>query len=150
MNVSSISTDTTYTLSQFIALKDSDQITYRNYSILQQSLTDPSIVYSMDNIIYQYMDELKQYRKLVMVSDIDRLKYAFKPKLLAYDIYGSTEMYFILLAINGMCNVKEFTLEDKTFWGIAPNDLNTLLNNIYRAEAEHLSINRANLGITES
>lgn len=140
----------TYTISQFIAMKDSDQITYNNYSILQQSLTEPSVYYSIENVIYDYMDELKSYRKLLTLSDLDKKTYQFKPKLLAHNIYGSTEMYFIILALNGMCSIKEFNLIDDTIWAIYPSDLKNLLNTIYRAEASRLQLNRSTVGLSES
>lgn len=140
----------TYTLDQFISMKNSDKITYRNYSILQPSLDDPSIVYSVDNIIYSYMDELKSYRKLVSVSELEKIKYRYKPKLLAYDCYGSTEIYFVLLAINNMCNIKEFDLKDNTFWGLTPSDMVELMNSIYRAEQQHITLNRNTLHISET
>ena len=140
----------TYTLSQFIAMKSSDKITYRNYSILQPSLDDPTIVYSVDNIIYSYMDEIKSYRKLVSVSELQKIKYRYKPKLLAYDCYGSTEIYFVLLALNNMCNIKEFDLKDNLFWGLTPSDMVGLMNSIYRAEQQYITLNRNTLHISET
>lgn len=140
----------TYTLDYFINLKDSEPISYRKYSILERSITDDSLVYSIDNIIYPYMDEINQKRQIVTLSDSDVLKYKFKPKLFSYDVYGSTEIFFVILAMNGMYGIKEFTLEDKQLYALHPRDLNTLLNNIYNAEKEYLSINRDSLNIIES
>lgn len=140
----------TYTLNQFIAMKSSDKMTYRNYSILQRSMDDPSIVYSIDNIIYSYMDEIKSKCKLVAVTELEKLKYRYKPKLLAYDCYGSTELFFVLLAVNNMCNIKEFDLKDNTFWGLSPADLTELMNTIYRAEQQYITLNRNTLGISGS
>lgn len=147
---SSTNVEETYTLSQFISMKDNDEITYRNFSILQKSITDPTMIYSIDNVIYDYLEEMKLYRKLVTVSDQEKIKYKYKPKLLSYDIYGSTEAYFILLAMNGMCNIKEFDLLDNTFWALSPTDMVTFLNTISKAESEYITLNRSNLGILES
>lgn len=146
----SSSPDTTYTISQFISMKDNDNITYKNFSILQRSSKEPNIMYSIENVIYDYMEEIKQYRKLVAVSDIDKIKYKYKPKLLAYDIYGSTETYFIIMALNGLHNIKDFDLRDNLFWALAPTDMQNLMNTICRAEAEHLTLNRNALGVSES
>ena len=131
-------------------MKSSDKVTYRNYSILQKSLDDPTIVYSINNIIYDYMDELKSYRKLVSVTENDKIKYKYKPKLLAYDLYGTTESYFIILALNGMCNVKEFDLKDNTFYALTPSDMTSLMSAIYRAEQNYITLNRNTLNISES
>ena len=142
------SATTTYTVSQFISLKNSDSITYKNYSILQQSLKDSSIYYSIDNVIYEYMDEINTYKKLVGLSDMEVVKYKYKPKLFAYDLYGATETYFVIMALNGICNVKEFELLDHTVWALAPNDMYTIMNLTGRAEKTRIDMNRSNLGLT--
>lgn len=133
---------TTYTINQMIALKNSDSITYKNYSILQKSLKDDNLIYSIDNVIYDYMEEINPYKKLVGFTDIEVIKYKYKPKLFAYDIYGSTECYFVIMAVNGICNVKEFELLDKTAWALAPDDMYSIMNLIGRAEKTRIAINR--------
>lgn len=139
-----------YTLNQFINLKDVDKIVYRRYSILQRSLTNEDLIYCIDNILYTYMDEIKQKRKSVTVTETEKTKYAYKPKLLAYDLYGSTELFFILLAMNDMCNIKQFNLAEKHFFALTPQDTASFLSDIYNAESAYLKLNRAKLGIYES
>lgn len=153
MPASNISIDEpqlTYTLNQFIDLKDVDRIVYRRYSVMQRSLTNEEMVYCIDNILYTYMEEMKQKRKLVSVTETERIKYAYKPKLLSYDIYGSTEVFFVLLAMNGMCNMKQFTLEEKQFFALTPQDCAQFMSDIYNAEYQYLKLNRTSLGIYES
>lgn len=140
----------TYTISQFIALKDMDSVTYSKYAVFEQSLTEPDMVYAIDNIIYTYMDELKALKKCVVVSSEEKMKYAYKPKLLAFDLYGSVETYFVILALNGMCNLKEFTLEQNRFYALTPSDMVNIMNSIYNADRDYLSKNRNNLGISQS
>lgn len=139
---------TTYTVDQMIALKNSDSITYKNYSILQKSLKDDNLIYSIDNVIYDYMDVINQYKKLVGFSDMEVVKYKYKPKLFAYDIYGSTECYFVIMAVNGICNVKEFELIDHTAWALAPDDMYSIMNLIGRAEKNRIDINRSEINAT--
>ena len=139
---------TTYTVDQMIALKNSDAITYKNFSILQKSLQDDSLVYSIDNVIYDYMDEINQYKRLVGFSDMEVVKYKYKPKLFSYDVYGSTECYFVIMALNGICNVKEFDLIDNTIWALNPNDMYTIMNLISRAEKTRIALNRDNINST--
>ena len=153
MAESSISIDQpqiSYTLNQFIALKDVDRIVYRRYSIMQRSLTNKELVYCIDNILYTYMDEMKQKRKLVSVTESERIKYAYKPKLLSYDIYGSTEVFFLLLAMNGMFNMKQFDLSEKKFFALTPQDASIFSSDIYNAEYQYLTLNKTTLWIYES
>ena len=83
-------------------------------------------------------------------SEAEKIKYAYKPKLLAYDVYGSTEVFFALLAMNGMHNIKQFDLSELYFFALTPIDLSTFLNDIYNAESSYLTLNRSSLGIYES
>lgn len=147
---SATSPQESYTLQQFIDLRDSDNITYAQYSIFERSLENSELVYSIDNIIYTYMDELKDAMKVVTVTLDQKIKYAYKPKLLSFDVYGSVECYFVLLALNGKCNLKEFDLEEQWFYALKPVDMNRLMSEIYTAESEHLTLNRTTLGIYES
>lgn len=140
----------TYTLNQFIEMKDIDKLVYRRYSIMQRSLTNEELVYCIDNVIYTYMEEMNARRKIVSVTETERIKYAYKPKLLAYYIYGSTELFFLLLALNGMCNLKQFDLSERRFFALTPQDASTYMSNIYNAESEYIRLNRSNLGIYES
>lgn len=140
----------TYTLNQFIALKDVDRIVYRRYSIMQRSLTNEEMIYCIDNVIYTYLDEMKSKRKLVSVTESERIKYAYKPKLLSYDVYGTTELFFILLAMNGMCNLKQFDLSERTFFALTPQDCSTFVNDIYNAESAYIQLNRTNIEVYES
>lgn len=96
------------------------------------------------------MEEMNARRKIVSVTETERIKYAYKPKLLAYDIYGSTELFFLLLALNGMCNLKQFDLSERRFFALTPQDASTYMSNIYNAESEYIRLNRSNLGIYES
>ena len=140
----------TYTLNQFIALKDVDRIVYRRYSIMQRSLTNEELLYCIDNVIHTYMDEMKKKRKIVSVTESERIKYAYKPKLLAYDVYASTELFFILLALNGMCNMKQFDLIERKFFALTPQDCAQFMSDIYNAEGDYLKLNRTSLGVYES
>ena len=134
----------TYTINQFIALKDSDSITYQKYSVLNRSITNSKIVYSIDNLIYNYMDEIMAKKKVCTFTKEEQLKYMYKPKLLAYDIYNSSETYFIILAMNGMCNAKEFDIAEMKLNLLMPSDMANLMSQIANAEQEFIQLNRSN------
>lgn len=133
----------TYTLSQFINFKDSDSVTYRTLSVLNRSITNSKLVYSIDNLVYNYMDEINAKKKILSLKVEERLHYAYKPKLLSYDIYGTTETYFIILAMNGMCNLKEFDLENSRLNVLMPSDMSDLISKILNAENQFIKLNRS-------
>ena len=58
----------TYTLSQFISLRDADKIVYQRYAVMERSITYPTMVYAIDNVVYDYLDEMNK-RKYVFNKD---------------------------------------------------------------------------------
>lgn len=133
----------TSTIESFIDMGTVDEITYYKFSILVKCLEDSDIQYSQTNIIYDYMEELKGIAVEYELTDNEFTKYKYKPKRLAYDLYGSTEIYFLILAINGMCNIKDFSKKKiKLFYR---NDLLNILNEIYAAEQDYIRYNRKSI-----
>lgn len=127
----------TYTIEQFIASNSNITISYEKLSLIEKINSVYMVTY---NLLNDYKKELDDLAVTVSLSDTDYLRYAYKPKLLAYDIYGSTELYFIILFINNMCNVKEFT--NKKIKMLKKDDLNKVLSAIYNSEAETIKRNR--------
>lgn len=98
--------DMTYTLDDYIASKSNDVMSYFNTSFLQRR---GNIVYSVYNVASDYIDELRSdYCVEVELSDNELAKYKYKPKLLCYDLYGNTELAFIILFINDMYSATQF------------------------------------------
>ena len=134
----------TYTLEDFIGFKAQDNMTYYNFSILSKSILKDGIIYSKDNVIYNYLDILKGKSKKLKLTDSEYHNYRFKPKLLAYDLYGSSELFFVIMAINGICDIKDFDM--KKFRMLTPKDLNSLLSQIYSADIDYIEYNRQEVG----
>ena len=101
-------------LEDFIAAgENSATISYYNMSILQVEYTDDKtmrIDFTIDNLINDYLDVLRDASVKVELSDAEKRKYFYNPDLLAYDIYGSTEMDFVILLMNGILDPKDFNL----------------------------------------
>lgn len=130
----------TFTVEDFIACRSADNMTYYNLSILARSVTDDGIIYSKDNVIYTYLDILKAKTKKIILTNDEYAKYRFRPKLFAYDIYGATELFFVTMAVNGICDIKDFDM--KTLYALTASDLNNLLKQIYSAEIDYIEYNR--------
>lgn len=134
----------TATIQDFIEMGDTDEITYRNFSILVKCIGENSLIeYAQDNILYDYIKELKEKAVLVAMSDNDYIKYKYKPKLLSYDLYGTTELYFVIMILNGICNIKDFSKRKVVL--LRRSDMFDLLNDIYTAESSYIQYNRAHL-----
>lgn len=132
--------DKTYTVQDFISMRDSDEITYYNYSILEYL---NGIEFFVTNLLYDYEDELNEMAVLVTLTDIERAKYRYKPYLLGYDLYGAEETEFILLMLNGIIDPKEFDF--KKIKAIRPSDLYAVLGRIQSVNETYLNNNRSKL-----
>ena len=132
----------TYTLDQFISMKDTDEITYFNFSIIENieglKLLD-------HNIIEEYLSELDLLCVNCELDTEQYKKYKYSPDLLAYDVYGSTQLDFVILMINGMIDPKEFTL--KTIKLPYASKLKAFLSEVYNAESEYIAQNRVDNGL---
>ena len=124
--------ETTYSVEDFISAGREVTITYNNLSLITKLGED--INFPMLNVLNDYILDIANSSvvKICTMTELEFLRYQYRPKLLAYDIYGTTDLYFVILALNGMCDVKEFS--KKKIKMLAKSDINTLLTWIYNAE----------------
>lgn len=92
------------------------------------------------NILHDYKKEIMDYVVEVKLTDEQIDKYMYNPKKLAYDYYNRTDLYFFILFINDMSNVKEFSLDNGKIKMIRYNDLVRLLSDIIASEGKLLKI----------
>lgn len=124
----------TYRLSHFITKgRQAPTISYTDLSYRE---SHNGISFVVKNVINDYITELKQLAYKVMLSDKEYEMYKYKPKLLSYDIYGTTEYYIYILLINDMCSIYEF--DSKKLLIIPKTALNRALSSIYRVEKANL------------
>ena len=138
----------THTITDFINMKDNDSFTYGTMALYMQSVVDKTVIYSSDNVLYSYLEELRAASIEYTFTEDEYIKYKYRPKLLAYDIYGSAELYFVFLAINDTCNIKDFN--KRTIRILYKADLSELLNKIYTAEENRLELNRKAIELGET
>ena len=138
--LSSAKADFTYTVQDFIDLRSSDEITYYNYSILEYLNGFDMFI---TNLLYDYEDELNGLAVVVRLSDVEKIKYRYKPWLFSYDIYGSAETQFIIMMLNGIIDPKEFDFNRVKV--LRPADLQNVLNRINSVNESYLNNNRSKL-----
>ena len=131
----------TYTLSDFIGAGNADELVYKNFAILRNSLDAQFVDYT---VLDFYMYELRQICAKVMNKDItkeERVKYQYCPDLLAYDIYKSTQMDFIILLANGIISPKDFDFRKSFIYIPSPKYVFKFLNQVYNSEKKWLDKN---------
>lgn len=140
MALTKIAPALTHTIKEFIAAGQSDDMTYRNFSILEKI---DGVEFVDHNLIYDYLDELVKLSKEVYLTDADVIRYQYAPDLLAYHLYGSTQLDFVIMAANDIMDPKEFTLKSKKIKVIVPTMIKDFLSKIYNAEKAYININRS-------
>ena len=100
----------THNLSEFLMAGRAEHVTkYGDASFLER---DNNILYVVKNVIEDYIPDLKEMALKVVLDDDEYLKYQYNPKRLAYDVYGATELYYIILMLNNIGGVIEFNAKE--------------------------------------
>ena len=94
-------------LSDFIYQGRQNTISYQNLSYVQPF---EDIKFPIFNVVtYDYLQEFKDAAVTINLTNDEFDKYKYKPRLLSIDLYGTTELFFVILAVNGMASEKEFS-----------------------------------------
>ena len=129
----------TYTIEEFIAEGSSTEISYDKLSIFENV---DGLYLVTHNVLDDYKKEIYQCCRTIVLSTSEMNKYRYKPKLLAYDIYGSVQLDFIILLLNDMIDPKDF--DRKKLKLPYASSLSIFLNTLYSKESNYINENRAN------
>lgn len=134
---------TTYTLSDFVAMKNQDELTYPNFAIFDYKFGEKFVE---ESIVDYYIKELKSSCIKIDSLTVEEIaKYKYAPELLSYDIYGTTSLDFIILLCNGIIDPKEFDFKRSYLLLPKASALSSLLSAIYNSESQWISINRSKI-----
>lgn len=122
-------------LNEFISLSEKTPISYNNTSFIEPL---GNVNFTIHNVIMDYIEELRELSYSVSFTEKEYRKYKYKPKLLANDIYGNGEYYFIILAINNLADVKYF--DQKTVLLLKREDMVDCISKIYNTEKNNIDI----------
>ena len=127
---------TTSTLESFINYKNLDNnVYYKDLSIFEKSIDGKSVLLTY-NILNDYRKEILDFVIPITLTNEEFQKYQYQPKKLAYDLYGSTEYYYMILFINSMTNIKEFNRRRINL--MRAKDMSNVLSAIYSSESEYI------------
>ena len=96
------------------------------------------VVVNENSIADKYANELEENKHIVELTTKEYYKYRYNPKLLSYDIYGTTELWFFILMANELYSISEFDLRKVVLFDTA---IITKLNRMLEMDAEFLEIN---------
>lgn len=111
------------------------EISYRNLhskAIIHDQERDIHLRIPFDSLINKYRYFLDKIVITINLDETYRKYYRFRPKLLSYDTYGTTELWFALLELNGCASVIDFDL--KTIKIYDPKKFKSYINEIMNLE----------------
>lgn len=126
----------TTTIEEFIESGNGVTLTYFNLSFLDMVSNGTWV--AIRNAVSDYMEELRNAAVNVELTYEQQLAYFYKPKLLCYDVYGNPELYFVILLMNDMADVKEFT--KPVIKMLKKEHMSELMGYIYNAEIAAMKI----------
>ena len=124
-----------HTLDEFIEAGSSSTVPTYDKWCFKDSYNN--IDFTVKNVLDDYLVELKKLATNVYLTDKDLTKYNYKPKLLSADVYGTTDLSYLILLMNGICNVKEF-VNINPLKMIRKDDLYSYITNIITCERESI------------
>ena len=102
--------------------------------------SDRKIIVNESFLFSKYKDELVQYLRKRELDDTEYRRYRFNPKLFAYDTYGTTELWFMVLHANELYTVNQFDLHTIYYYDPAFFDA---INRAIDLEAPFSAINES-------
>ena len=96
------------------------------------------IVVNGNNISDKYTSELEENKRIITLNTKEYYKYRYNPKLLSYDVYGTTELWFFILMANELYSITEFDLRKLVLYDAS---IISKLNKMLELDQEFLEIN---------
>lgn len=126
----STNVEQTTTIEDLILAGKSISIKYPTLSFMDFMSNGTQI--SIFNVVNDYIKELESACITVELTKDQQNTYYYKPKLLCRDVYGNPELYFVILLMNDMADVKEFTKPKIKM--LKKGYMSQLLSDIYNSE----------------
>lgn len=98
------------TIQEYIAQYNSEELISSAFFLKQVFTTENNkkMLVNFNNLVIKYMPELKTIKTKISLSEEEYAKYKYNPKLLSFDIYGTTELWFLILEANELHSVTQF------------------------------------------
>lgn len=119
-----------YTIKEFIDNYAIDDVTF-NTVFLKDVFNTPNgkMIVNGSSVLDRYRNELSQYKTKLKLTSEEYRKYQYNPKVLSYDIYGTTEFWFLILHANELTSVAQFDMEQPyVYTGVIASIITSALN----------------------
>lgn len=120
------------TIQDLINAYKKNEKSYRNLheqAVIYLSKSNEYIRVPYGSVTNKYRDFLAGAMMLIELSDDQVNKYRYQPRLVAKDLYGTAELWFMILELNNLCSVIEFR-DIKYIRVYHPSTFYTMINEI--------------------
>ena len=105
---------------------------------------DNNLIINSTSLANKYYDYILKSVVTVTLKNNEYMKYRYQPKLFCNDMYGTTELWSLLLKVNNFNSVSEFnTKKIKAF----DTNIFKILNEILINENDNINENNENIGL---
>ena len=132
-----------HTISDFKDYVDLADISYPKTFLKSVVNTESgNLIVNSTSLPNKYYDFILSATRTTVLTDEEMRRYKFNPKLLCFDLYGTVELWGLLLKVNNMTSVTEFTKPKiKTF----TSQIFSILNEIFVLEDHNIVENKERL-----
>lgn len=111
-----MSMGTESTIQEYIDTYNTEELVSSAFFLKQVFATDSNrkMLVNFNNLVIKYMPELKEIKIKITLSNEEYAKYKYNPKYLSFDIYGTTELWFLILEANELHSARQF--DSKTIY----------------------------------
>lgn len=120
-----------YTIDEFTKEYNQETISYGTLHLKEIFEKDDGIlnILSSESILNKYDDELKSSIITLTLNDSEFNKYQYNPKFLSFELYNTTELWFMLLHVNELYYSAQFNLNPvKVYTANIINIIDRILN----------------------
>ena len=134
----------TSTIPLYISCRSTEDPSYYNLSFKDEYYY-PNIneyfQYTAYNVVSDYIQDIRdEYCDNIDLTDDMVIRYRYRPKLMSFDMYNTTELGYMILLINDKYSPKQFTLETKKVLLPSVNNMKNICNYIFNANKQAISI----------
>ena len=104
-------TTETHTLSEFIDIGNNNHEI--NYIDITFNENRDGLEFVVKVLLDDYVEDLLDMTVDVDVTSEEVQKYKYNPKMLSYDLYGSTAFFYVFLRLYNLCNIHDFDISSK-------------------------------------
>lgn len=101
------------TIKDYISKYNSEEVTFA--ALFFKQLFEPNkgtnMIVNSESLVLKYYDELKANKIKIELSESEYMRYRFNPKIMSYDLYGTTELWFLIIDANQLHSSIEFDLK---------------------------------------